>query len=120
MTISLSRRVTLRELMEQAWKQVEDQAQELLKRAVEGLLLAERDQRVAEARRQGEKVYPNPSVRPSRRRMATQRRIEPSEVPSETRFLALSNAEGLTTATLETVERRSAAVFYKSALQIRR
>ena len=63
---------------------------------------------------------PNPSVRPSRRRKATQRRIEPSEVPSETRFLALSNAEGLTTATLETVERRSAAVFYKSALQIRR
>lgn len=57
MTISLSRRVTLRELMEQAWKQVEDQAQELLKRAVEGLLLAERDRRVAEARRQGEKVY---------------------------------------------------------------
>jgi transposase-like protein len=57
MTISLSRRVTLRELMEQAWRQVEGQAQELLKRAIEGLLLAERDRRVAEARRQGEKVY---------------------------------------------------------------
>ena len=57
MTISLSRRVTLRELMEQAWKQVEEQAREMLKRAVEGLLVAERDRRVAEAARQGEKVY---------------------------------------------------------------
>jgi len=43
--------------MEQAWKQVEGQAQELLKGAIEGLLLAERDRRVAEAKVQGQKVY---------------------------------------------------------------
>lgn len=57
MTISLSGRVTLRELMEQAWQQVEGQARTMLKRAVEGLLVAERDRRVAEATRRGEKVY---------------------------------------------------------------
>jgi hypothetical protein len=50
MIISLSGRVTLRELMEQAWQQVEGQARTMLKRAVEGLL-------VAEATRRGEKVY---------------------------------------------------------------
>lgn len=57
MTISLSGRVTLRELMEQAWQQVAGQARTMLKRAVEGLLVAERDRRVAEATRRGEKVY---------------------------------------------------------------
>jgi len=57
MTISLSGRVTLRELMEQAWQQVAGQARTMLKGAVEGLLLAERDRRVAEATRRGEKVY---------------------------------------------------------------
>jgi len=36
MTISLTRRVTLRELLEQAWQQIEGQAREMLKRAVEG------------------------------------------------------------------------------------
>jgi len=35
MTISLTRRVTLRELLEQAWQQIEGQAREMLKRAVE-------------------------------------------------------------------------------------
>jgi transposase-like protein len=44
-------------LLEQAWQQVEGQAREMLKRTVEGLLLAERDRRVAEAKQRGEKVY---------------------------------------------------------------
>jgi putative transposase len=57
MTVSLDRRLTLRALMEQAWQQVEGQARTMLKGAVEGLLLAERDRRVAEATRRGEKVY---------------------------------------------------------------
>jgi transposase-like protein len=43
--------------MEQAWQQVEGQAREMLQRAVEGLLLAERDRRVREAQQRGEKVY---------------------------------------------------------------
>ena len=50
-------RVALRELMEQAWEQVEGQARGMLKRAVEGLLQAERDRRVSEAKQRGEKVY---------------------------------------------------------------
>ena len=57
MTVSLEGRVALRELMAQAWQQVEGQAREMLKRAVEGLLLAERSRRVAEAEQRGEKVY---------------------------------------------------------------
>jgi len=43
--------------LEQAWQQVEEQARGMLKRAVQGLLEAERDRRVAEARERGEKVY---------------------------------------------------------------
>src|SRR5260221_6454417 len=57
MCISPKGRVALRELMEQAWQQVEGQAREVLKRAVEGLLVAERDRRVSEAKQRGEKVY---------------------------------------------------------------
>jgi len=57
MTLSLSGRVALRELMTQAWREVEGQAREMLKRAVEGLLLAERDRRVSEAQQRGQKVY---------------------------------------------------------------
>jgi len=57
MSLSLSGRVALGELIEQAWQQVEGQAREMLKRAVEGLLGAERDRRVAEAKQRGEKVY---------------------------------------------------------------
>ena len=57
MSLSLTGRLTLRELIEQAWQQVEGQAREMLKRAVEGLLQAERDRRVAEAKQRGEKVY---------------------------------------------------------------
>src|ERR1700739_3719029 len=55
MTVSLEGRVALQELMVQAWQQVEGQAREMLKRAVEGLLLAERDRRVSEAQQRGEK-----------------------------------------------------------------
>jgi transposase-like protein len=57
MTISLSGRLPLQRLVEQAWEQVEGQARGILQRAVEGLLLAERDRRVAEATRRGEKIY---------------------------------------------------------------
>jgi hypothetical protein len=48
MTISLSRRVTLQKLLEQAWQPVEAQARTMLKGAVEGLPQVERDRRVAE------------------------------------------------------------------------
>src|SRR3989304_8783560 len=57
MTLSLSGRLTLREVLGQAWQEVQGQAREMLKRAVEGLLQAERDRRVREARQQGQKVY---------------------------------------------------------------
>jgi transposase-like protein len=57
MTLSLEGRLALRELLAQAWQEVEAQAREMLKRAVEGLLRAERDRRVTEARNRGEKVY---------------------------------------------------------------
>lgn len=57
MCISPDGRVALRDLMEQAWQQVQGQAREMLKRAVEGLLVAERDRRVSEARKRGENVY---------------------------------------------------------------
>lgn len=57
MTISLEGRIALRELMLQAWQRVEGQAREMLKRSVEGLLQAERDRRVTEAKQRGEKVY---------------------------------------------------------------
>jgi transposase-like protein len=43
--------------MQQAWQEIEGQTRGMLKRAVEGLLQAERDRRVVEARQRGEKVY---------------------------------------------------------------
>ncbi len=46
MSISLNRRLTLRELMGQAWGEIQEQARGMLQRAVEGLLRAERDRRV--------------------------------------------------------------------------
>jgi len=57
MCISPNGRVALRELMEQAWQQVEGQARGMLKGAIEGLLQAERDRRVSLAKQRGEKVY---------------------------------------------------------------
>lgn len=55
--LSLSGRLTLRELLEQAWKQVHGQVLEVLQRTVEGLLVAERDRSVQQARAEGQKVY---------------------------------------------------------------
>ena len=57
MSVSVEGRVALRELMSQAWQEVEGQAREMLKKSVEGLLQAERDRRVSEAKQRGEKVY---------------------------------------------------------------
>jgi len=57
MSVSLEGRVALRELLSQAWQQVEGQAREMLKRSIEGLLQAERDRRVSAAKQRGEKVY---------------------------------------------------------------
>ena len=44
--------------MAQAWQQVEEQAREMLKRSVEGLLQAERDRRVTEAKQRGREGLP--------------------------------------------------------------
>ena len=55
--LSLPGRLTLGDLFEQAWNQVQQSVLEQLKRTIEGLLGAERDRRVAEARQRGEKVY---------------------------------------------------------------
>ncbi len=55
--LSLPGRLPLRDLFEQAWKQVEQSVLGQLKGTIEGLLTAERDRRVAEARARGEKVY---------------------------------------------------------------
>lgn len=55
--LSLSGRLPLGDLFKQAWKQVQQSLLEQLQRAIEGLLAAERDRRVAEARQRGERVY---------------------------------------------------------------
>src|SRR5574341_1196965 len=52
-----SGRIALSEVVEQGWSQVREQALEQLKRTIEGLLQAERDQRIAQRQQQGEKVY---------------------------------------------------------------
>jgi hypothetical protein len=57
MTVGLNGRRTLQEVMEQTWREVEGRARARLKRSVEGLLQAERDRRVSQARQRGEKVY---------------------------------------------------------------
>lgn len=49
--------LTLRQVVGQAWEQIQGQVRELLKRTIEGLLEAQRDQQVAEHGRCGEKVY---------------------------------------------------------------
>lgn len=53
MSVSLEARGALRELLAQVWRMVEEQAWEMLKQAVEGLLVADRDRRVGEARQRG-------------------------------------------------------------------
>lgn len=55
--LSLAGSLTLHDLFEQAWKQVHGQVLEVLQRTVEGLLLAERDRSVQQARAEGQKVY---------------------------------------------------------------
>ena len=55
--LSLESRLTLRDLFEQAGKQVEQSVLEQFQRTIEGLLGAERDRRVAEARQRGEKGH---------------------------------------------------------------
>lgn len=57
MTVCLNKRLSLREVTEQAWREVQGQARAMLKRSIEGLLQAERDRRVAEGQQRGEKVY---------------------------------------------------------------
>jgi len=57
MTVCLNKRLSLREVTEQAWREVQGQARAMLKRSIEGLLQAERDRRVAESQQRGEKVY---------------------------------------------------------------
>ena len=57
MSLTLEGRLSLVELMEQAWAQVQGEVRTVLKRTVEGLLEAERDRRRAQRRAAGEKVY---------------------------------------------------------------
>ena len=57
MTATLSDTLTLPQVLQQAWVQVQDQVRELLKRAIEGFLAAERGRHVAQRRAAGEKVY---------------------------------------------------------------
>ena len=54
--LSLNERLTLRDLIEQGWKQVQQEVLEQLRRTIEGLLAVERDRRVAEARQGGQNV----------------------------------------------------------------
>jgi putative transposase len=57
MTSSLNGTLTLPQVVGQAWEQVQQQVREMLKRSIEGLLQAQRDQQRAERRRCGQKVY---------------------------------------------------------------
>src|SRR6202167_4480513 len=50
-------RLALQEVVEQGWKQLQGGFLEQLKKTIEGLLAAERDQRVARYRERGEKIY---------------------------------------------------------------
>jgi transposase-like protein len=54
---SLEGKLTLKEVVEQGFAEIRHSFLEQLKKTVEGLLVAERDRRVAERRQQGEKVY---------------------------------------------------------------
>ena len=63
MSVSLEARAALRKLLAQVWRMVEEQAWEMLKQAVEGLLLADRDRRVGEARQRGGASPRSPAAR---------------------------------------------------------
>jgi len=54
---TLEGKLTLKQVVEQGFAEIRREFLGQLKRSVEGRLLAERDRRVAELRRQGEKVY---------------------------------------------------------------
>jgi len=55
--LSLPGRLTLGDLFEPAWNEVQQSVLGQFRRTIEGLFGAERDRRVAEARQRGEKVY---------------------------------------------------------------
>ncbi|TLM99321.1 hypothetical protein FDZ71_15970, partial [bacterium] len=54
---TLEGKLTLKQVVEQGFAEIRDQFLGQLKRAIEGLPVAERDRRVAQLRQQGEKVY---------------------------------------------------------------
>jgi putative transposase len=54
---TLEGKLTLKQVVEQGFAEIEAQFLGQLKRVVEGLLVAERDRRIAELQRQGQKVY---------------------------------------------------------------
>lgn len=54
---TLTGRLALKDVIEQGWKQLQSGFLNQLRQAIEGLLVAERDRRVAEYRQRGEKVY---------------------------------------------------------------
>lgn len=54
---TLEGKLTLKQVVEQGFAEIREGFLEGLKRSIEGLLVAERDRRVAELRQRGEKVY---------------------------------------------------------------
>ncbi len=54
---TLTGRLALRDVIEQGWKQLQSGFLNQLRQTIEGLLVAERDRRVAEHQQRGEKVY---------------------------------------------------------------
>ena len=54
---TLEGKVTLKQVVEQGFAGIREQFLGQLKRVVKGLLVAERDRRIAEFQRQGQKVY---------------------------------------------------------------
>ena len=54
---TLTGRLALKDVVEQGWKQLQGGFLNQLRQTMEGLLVAERDRRVAEYRQKGEKVY---------------------------------------------------------------
>ena len=54
---TLTGRLALKDVIEQGWKQLQSGFLNQLRQTLEGLLVAERDRRVAECRQRGEKVH---------------------------------------------------------------
>lgn len=57
MTFTLSGRVSLQAVVEQGWRQVQQEVLSLMQQAIEAWLRAERDRRIAQRSQAGEKVY---------------------------------------------------------------